>query len=345
MSGEQMRTPCWQNIGKVLGVIALALAAACELDAAPLLDTSAGPSASADGPGLGPPYPVVLAHGFFGFDTFAGLDFATYFYRVKDDLAAQGETLVFTPEVDPFNDSTFRGHQLLAAIEQIARETGYAKVNIIGHSQGGLDARVVASLRPDLVASVTTIGTPHDGSPIADIAVDLVGDGDQGEIIDALARLIGAPLYDQIGNQTSVMRALEQFTAEGAAAFNADYPDAPGVQYFSIAGRTAYSDGGAACLVPDEPTFLARWDGDRDGVDVLLASTEVAIGGIPGDWHPNDGLVRVEDAKHGRFLGCIPADHLDEIGQLFGDRPSLFNGFDHMQFYEDLVAYVRGQGL
>jgi hypothetical protein len=26
-----------------------------------------------------------------------------------------------------------------------------------------------------------------------------------------------------------------------------------------------------------------------------------------GNQHPNDGLVRVEDARWGTFLGCIPA--------------------------------------
>ena len=37
---------------------------------------------------LGPPYPIVLAHGFFGFEQFAGVDFATYFYGVKDYLSS-----------------------------------------------------------------------------------------------------------------------------------------------------------------------------------------------------------------------------------------------------------------
>jgi triacylglycerol lipase len=69
-----------------------------------------------EGPG-GAPYPIVLAHGFFGFNDFAGAGFLTYFYGVKDDLAAHGETMVFTPAVDPFNDSTFRGDQLEADIE------------------------------------------------------------------------------------------------------------------------------------------------------------------------------------------------------------------------------------
>jgi triacylglycerol lipase len=60
---------------------------------------------------------------------------------------------------------------------------------------------------------------------------------------------------------------------------------------------------------------------------------------------PNDGLVRVADAQHGEFLGCIPADHLDEIGQLLGDDPGFANDFDHLVFYRELVAWLRAGGL
>ena len=41
---------------------------------------------------------------------------------------------------------------------------------------------------------------------------------------------------------------------------------------------------------------------------------------------PNDGLVTVTSATWGTFLGCIPADHLDEVGQLLGDAPGLVPG-------------------
>jgi hypothetical protein len=30
--------------------------------------------------------------------------------------------------------------------------------------------------------------------------------------------------------------------------------------------------------------------------------------------------------------GCVPADHLDEIGHLLGDHPGLGNDFDHVAF-------------
>jgi triacylglycerol lipase len=77
------------------------------------------PDAGSPDAGRGPPYPIVLAHGFFGFERFAGADFLTYFYEVKDELAAHGEREVFTPSVDPFNDSLTRSARLLTQLEAI----------------------------------------------------------------------------------------------------------------------------------------------------------------------------------------------------------------------------------
>ena len=74
----------------------------------------------------GPPYPIVLAHGFFGFEDFAGAGYINYFYGVRADLAKDGETSVYTPAVDPFNSSEYRGKQLAAHVEQVLAETGAA---------------------------------------------------------------------------------------------------------------------------------------------------------------------------------------------------------------------------
>lgn len=290
---------------------------------------------------LGPPYPIVLAHGFFGFNDFAGAGFLTYFYKVKEYLAAHGEPLVFTPAVDPFNTSDFRGAQLTENIEQILKATGHAKVNIIGHSQGGLDARVVANLRPDLVASVVTVATPHNGSRIADVALNLVSDPNAQDALNDLLILIGAPLYDQIGNETNVVLPLKLFSQEGIAAFNKAHPDEADVFYASIAGRTDYELGGAGCNGDVKLPFITDWQGKLDPVDPLLSVFEVILGGGLGTPYPNDGLVRVEDSKRGEFWGCIPADHLDEVGQLLGDSPGLGNAWKHQEFYAAIVAELR----
>ncbi len=315
--------------------------------------TGGGPSTGAwgaghaggggQGGGAPAPYPVVLAHGFFGFEEFAGLDFATYFFEVKEMLAAEGEPLVFTPAVDPFNDSTFRGAQLVTEIEAILAQTGHAKVILIGHSQGGLDARVVAHDRPDLVAAVVSVATPHGGTPVADVALGLLSDPNAQGILDDLANAIGAPLYDAVGDETAVSKPMHLFSQPGIQAFNQAYPDSPGVFYASITGRTAYHLGGMDCVADVDLPFVEDLATAQDPTDPFFYLTEALADGNGSV--ANDGLVRVEDAKHGEFWGCVPADHLDEVGHLLGDGPGLGNPFDHRALFREIVRELRARGL
>ncbi len=303
---------------------------------------------------LGAPYPIVLSHGFFGFEEFAGVGFATYFYQVKEHLEDHGETHVFTPAVDPYNNSTARGELLIAHIEKILEETGHAKVNIVGHSQGGLDARMVASTRPDLVASVMTVATPHLGTEIADAVVGIIPGPISEEIVDWLVKLVAAPLWDEAGNETSLMEAMRLFSTPGIAEFNELYPDSAGVGYYSITGRSGNHRGGEDCEPDIDVSFVSDFADERDPIDALLSIPEALLDGsvITGDSifddFPNDGLVRAKNSQWGTFLGCVPADHLDEIGHLFGDNPGgqliNVNDWKYKDFWLDLVEYIRDEG-
>src|SRR6185369_1448588 len=63
-----------------------------------------------------------------------------------------------------------RAQQLRDRVNTVISTTGSPKVHIIGHSMGGLDARhmIVDHGMAERVATLTTIGTPHHGSPVAD---------------------------------------------------------------------------------------------------------------------------------------------------------------------------------
>jgi len=296
-------------------------------------------------PGLGAPYPVVLCHGFFGFDKLAGVAGLPYYFNVPERLEEDGETMVYTPAVDPFNSSDFRAAQLIKYVENVVETTGHEKVILIGHSQGGLDARAVASERPDLVAAVVTVATPHFGTPIADVALGLKDDPNASGIVDALVNVIASPFYDEVGDETSVVEALYLFSTPGIAAFNQAHPDQPGIFYASITGRTDGSLGGQACAPDIELPFVWDLHGDTDPVDSFFAVTEALIDGGFGKNDPNDGLVRVEDAKWGEFWGCVPADHMDEVGQLMGGGPGIGNPFDHEEMYSEIVKHLRKQGF
>ena len=60
------------------------------------------------------------------------------------------------------------------------------------------------------------------------------------------------------------------------------------------------------------------FDDTVDPLAAMLDSTALIIS--PSLLAPvaHDGLVPVQSAKWGTFLGCVPADHLDEIGQIAG---------------------------
>lgn len=294
---------------------------------------------------LGPPYPIVFAHGFFGFEHFAGIDYIDYFFHVREALAMSGETNVYFPTVDPFNTSIVRGAQLSEQVRHILDTTGYRQVVIVGHSQGGLDARVVAHDHPEWVAAVYTIATPHGGTDVSNVLDQILADARLRDALNAIASLVYLPLYDAAGATTSVWLGIDQFNAPNTMAFNAAYPDVPTIPYFSIGGRSALHDGGSECNFAGRPPFITRYDRDNDPIDPLLSVFGLILNGSD-TFHPipNDGLVAVPSSRHGTFLGCIPADHLDEIGQLLGDSPGAFNDFDHYQFYRDLVAFIRARG-
>ena len=304
------------------------------------------PSIDAPSHWRGPPYPIVFAHGFFGFEHFAGLDYVDYFFHVREALAMSGETNVYFTGVDPFNTSVVRGAQLADQIEHILDTTGYRQVTIIGHSQGGLDARVVAHDHPEWVAAVYTIATPHAGTPVSDVVDRLISDPRLRDALNEIASLVYSPLYTTTGATTSVWLGLDQFNQPNMVTFNAAYPDAPRIPYYSIGGRSAGADGVSDCNFNGRPSFITRWDHALDPIDPALYVTGLILNGSDAfNPIPNDGLVPVPSSRHGTFLGCIPADHLDEIGHILGDSPGIGNDFDHYQFYRDLVAHIRSTGL
>lgn len=65
---------------------------------------------------------------------------------------------------------------------------GFEGVHIIGHSKGGLIARRFIQHHggADLVRSLTTLGTPHAGAPLAAIMVPFPGLGIRSSVLDLL---------------------------------------------------------------------------------------------------------------------------------------------------------------
>lgn len=252
-------------------------------------------------------YPIVLEHGMAGFDALFGV--IGYWFGIVDDLE-DGGAKVFTTTVSQFNATELRGEQLLDQIETIVAITGKPKVNIIGHSHGGLDARYVAAVRPDLVASVSSVGSPHKGAALADFLRANIQNGSFTEgVLAFFANSLGTVLSLLTGhtNPQDAIAGLNSLTTAGLAAFNAQYPQ--GVPA-TACGQGAASVGGIRYY---------SWSGTGVLTNALDISDPAL--GISSLVYPeaNDGLV----GKCSSHLGTVIRDnyfhnHLDEVNQVLG---------------------------
>ena len=137
-------------------------------------------------------YPVITAHGMAGWDSLAG-----YAYFGNDTGVYVGDSCQFfelngcnewinssqTPktvafQVTSLHNSEVRGNELYNQVLNYMATTGYSKVNLIGHSQGGFDIRKVAHrlksrFGEPRVGAMISISSPHRGSPYAKRILDM----------------------------------------------------------------------------------------------------------------------------------------------------------------------------
>lgn len=276
---------------------------------------------------------IILAHGFLGFGEKEEKFHFEYFNEVRERLAQQFQATLFVPGVYPTRGIKARGEELRGEILQ-AFENGpldpNQKAHLIAHSMGGLDCRYILSTKNEhttpandvsgRIASLTTISTPHRGTPIADLLAPDAAERPAAAhhlrgFFDGLlaAEHLVAHLFRH------VIEGLDDLTTESTAQFNAAYPDHPGVHYFSVAGRGRDAGNPTAHILSLTYQYIKR----------------TAAG-------PNDGLVPVESAKWGAFDGDLwPADHADEIGHNLDDplgKPT----FKHLERYDAIVRRVQG---
>jgi len=287
-------------------------------------------------------YPIVLVHGLTGTNAYFGV--LDYWYGIQSDLEQHGAT-VYVANLSGFQSDVGpngRGEQLLAYVKQVLAVTGAQKVNLIGHSQGGLTSRYVAAVAPGLVASVTTIGTPHRGSQIADFVQQVLADDPTGlsePIIATLANLFGTLTSSNLNSNQNAIAALEALTTANAATFNQLFPSAglgapgscqSGAATENVDGNThlLYSWAGSAIQPVSVLGIRGALDtsvGLLDPADVLDVSTPAlyATGTIMVQRNAgqNDGVVSVCSALYGNVLSTsYKWNHLDEINQLLGIR-------------------------
>ena len=258
-------------------------------------------------------HPIMLVQGILAFDSIAGIE---YWYKIAEKMESEGAT-VYTAHINALNDSVDRGEQLIAELDNIrAVDPSIEKFNLVAHSQGGLTSRYVMNVRPDLVASVTTMGSPHQGAPIADLVNNIFPEGSAlGGIFEVVTDAAGSLIDKLSGDGVSKgdTRALTiEFTTEGAAAFNATYPaglptsdcgEGPGSVTINGNDISLYSWGGGSTFT----NFL-------DPLDYLFATTGLIFGG-----ESSDGITGSCSSHFGQVIrDDYRMNHGDLINQVLG---------------------------
>jgi triacylglycerol lipase len=275
-------------------------------------------------------YPIVLVHGLLGFDSLFGVD---YFYGIPSAVTKDGAR-VFVAQVSAANSSEARGEQLLAQVKNILAVTAAAKVNLIGHSQGGPTTRYVVGVAPQLVASVTSVGGVNKGSRVADIVRGVVPSnqfaaGVFNTVNGAFVSLINVA-SGGTGLPQNATAALDSLTTTRTLAFNTRFPQG-----------VPSGCGNGAELVNGVRYF--SWTGIQPVTNVLdlsdgaLGLLSLAFG------EANDGLVSACSSRLGIRLGDYRQNHLDEVNQVAGFR-DLFS-VDPVTLYRQQAICLMQLGL
>lgn len=243
-------------------------------------------------------FPIVLAHGVSRFDILwhkaldidnnddPKIDNLHYFKGIRTMLMAKGYG-VFHSEVSWSAAVDTRAEDLRVNIHKILDDSGAEKVNIIAHSMGGLDARHMMfndrdrSRIHERIASLTTISTPHEGSPFADWGLN------NFSLVPKILVKIGLDIAAFHDLRTDACKAFNK----NEAVITFEQKCESNTLFQTYAGRQAF------------------W-----GTSNLLKVPHRIIEEKEGE---NDGLVSVQSAKwRARFFkGSLDnCDHFNELG-------------------------------
>jgi triacylglycerol lipase len=240
-------------------------------------------------------HPIVFLHGLLGFSRirFGGWTLSSYFSNIPTLLQNAGNR-VHVSRVHPIGSIAERAQEVKDFLNEVSpREP----VHLFAHSMGGLDARYMISRlgMADRVLTLTSIGTPHRGTAFADWGVR------------RFERLL-APTLDLFG---LTFQAFRDLTIANCARFNEETIDAPGVRYFSVAGK-----------------HVGGWHSPEWQLPFRVV--QLAEG-------PNDGCVSVASATYGERCEIWEGDHLSLINWL--NPLSSFRGLceERSPYYARLV--------
>lgn len=278
-------------------------------------------------------YPIVLVHGFLGFEQLVGVD---YWYKIPETLQQDGAE-VFVATVSNTNYPEVRGEQLIDQVEDILAITGAEKVNLIGHSHGGPTTRYAGSVRPDIIASVSSVSGVNKGTVVADTLIEWSDNSEVfGTAFDVFISGISEFISFASGSDLPLapVESVRSMTTESSVIFNAAHPggipdsecgegdyEYNGVRYYSWAGAKPVTN----LLDPLEPITLAFSQFFPDGV-------------------ANDGFVDPCTTNLGMVIrNDFAMTHLDEVNQMLGIHD--LNETDPLTVFRTHANRLKNDGL
>jgi triacylglycerol lipase len=341
-------------------------------------------------------YPIVFAHGMAGFNDILGYDYwgDDYGVFVLDpcdeflEITCNGDIdsnqKSFIASMTPFQSSEYRGNQLYNQIKSYMASSGSSYINLVGHSQGGLDLRKAAkSLQVyygrTVVKFGVSISSPHRGSPIAKYILDLKPGVQSvvaalttfyGNVVNASGNDVYAGAKQLVYNDYSSTDGI----TTGCQAFNTNYP--PSSTYIAYPRSFSTAQQG---LDMNPALYLIKqafYNIDGDGYATTDADNDGAEGLGNGNANDtdDDGLVGLNSQQMGYRLewvscfGCLDyvyvrtdlgsctnlnaptsaqmTSHSYVINQDHLDVIGVPpDTFDEMEFYAALTEYIALNGM
>lgn len=260
-------------------------------------------------------YPILFVHGVFFRDSKA----LNYWGRIPKELEKNGAACYYGEHQSALSIKD-GGEEIAKKVKEITEKTGCGKVNIIAHSKGGLDCRYAienCGIAP-LVASLTTINTPHRGCVFAEWLLKKAPESMKNSVAasyNKAARIIGDTEPDFIA-------AVSDLTAEFCREFDKN-TKAPYDIYCQSVGSVIEGALSGKFPLNLSHAFVKYFDGKNDGL----------VGVDSFEWGSNYTLLDL-----GLKRGISHADMIDL------NRENI-DGFDVREFYVNLVNDLKNKGL
>ncbi|KAL7746588.1 hypothetical protein RI367_008115 [Sorochytrium milnesiophthora] len=315
-----------------------------------------------------PRAPILLCHGLFGFDKLGpdALPWAQvhYWRGITDALQKLGAKVVVAKV-----PRTGNVHQRALELHRILNQRQLKHVNLIAHSMGGLDCRYLIDRLPPSstqVLSLTTVSTPHRGSPFMDWCADIFGVGKLIQAMDAAAVAHGvlppqsrtrslqgepdhgadstmvcsAAIHEAISRNAappSQQRDHEAFNQRPESAYSASQLLQMLHRVTGLLDTPAYANLTTHFCkevfntqVHNDPQVEYLSYGAHYDIP-FWAPLRIPYEIIQRREGPNDGLVSVESAKWGQYMGTLPTDHWGLNNRWLSSK--INKKFDALEFY------------